>query len=979
MAVELFVNDQFCPIKEDDDNRVTITRNIADIAEPDTRTGDYAKGFTVVGTPETNKLFGQLFEVNLDIQNTSTTNFNPDFNPNLKAKCTVMVDQQPVFRGDLMLRDIIITREEKIEYVVEAFSNIRNFFNDVGEGLLTDLDYSDLQHTWDATEIQNSWNYDYTDGYVYPMVDYGDVSNKSQWYDFNFKPAIFARYIWDKIFAAAGWGYSSDFIDTNDFSRQIIVSNGKAPHKLQSQIDDETFTAGRTSSQALTILPYGSWRRSNLSALDIVEFNSVSGTLSNNTLSNTSLNEYSTSTYRYTVSDDIRTALRFYLDGNLEYTGASATTQDKLYALRIYVLLNGSIILDSFALNFIIPSGTTNGTQTQALKPINATIPEFDLYGGDYVDVRVGWLNSFDTNGTNQAFVYAPVDFTFNLDAGALFGNVPDDIVRIGETITPNYILPKDMKQRDFIMAYANMFNLYFEQTNEKTLLIEPRDNGYYRSGDQYVHNWTDKLDISQGHVIKPMGYLDARRYIMKNKDGKDYLSRKYDFQFGLSYGEKIYEVTNDFQKEDKTIEIPFYTSVLSNDPNENDRLLTNVQYFDDQGQQTQPAEEIRSIYWGGLIDTNDQWTLYFTNFAIAATKTNYPYAGHLDSPVDPTTDFLFSYPRAVYYDITSGQTQYNKYTNNNLFSKYYSKFIYEITDKNSKTLEGWFYIDPTEWQNISFRDLYFIKDSYWRLLEINDHDPSGENLTYCKFLKTAFASADSTDQATIGGEQEWVEQEGEVVVLEPLNFRDNNLTRVGLKRNEGKGNRIAAPKGIIRGDFNNITQEGFLLINASGNTSTQTGTTLINTNGREIIYENDVWINDINLERKVEFTLDAGVITALDTTPYPVLPQPESEQYWDITRIDAFYDYNGVSYTGGANLEFQTDGASSGTNTTLYDDVGTPILAESADKYEKFVDQTTVDLNDRVGDGVQLVATSAIGGIGGDIRFTVYARLVEV
>ena len=85
--VGLYINNQLIQFSEDVTPK--LTKKSYDIDNPSQLWSDYSKTIEVTGTSEVNILFGYLFNVNIDIQNTSQTNFNPDFNPNLKASARI--------------------------------------------------------------------------------------------------------------------------------------------------------------------------------------------------------------------------------------------------------------------------------------------------------------------------------------------------------------------------------------------------------------------------------------------------------------------------------------------------------------------------------------------------------------------------------------------------------------------------------------------------------------------------------------------------------------------------------------------------------------------------------------------------------------------------------------------------------------------------------------------------------------------------
>jgi hypothetical protein len=59
-------------------------------------------------------------------------------------------------------------------------------------------------------------------------------------------------------------------------------------------------------------------------------------------------------------------------------------------------------------------------------------------------------------------------------------------------------------------------------------------------------------------------------------------------------------------------------------------------------------------------------------------------YFGHLNDPNTPTIDLNFGAPLEIYFTNSS-------YPSANLFNTYYSQYMSEITDKDSRLLTGFF------------------------------------------------------------------------------------------------------------------------------------------------------------------------------------------------------------------------------------------------------------------------------------------------
>ena len=213
-----------------------LTFNIADIAKPDERKSDYSKTIKLPASKRINKIFENIFEVNIDLQT---------FNPNLKTDILYLVDGEIQVEGFLQLKQINILDNEDIIYECTIVGNTANFIKELGDRELDDptMLWSDLNHDWTKANQQASWLA--TTGYVYPMIDYGFSSNFSgiQFSVNQLFPAVYVKEYFDRMFDAVGFTYSSSFIGALPFRKLIIPYNSKEFNLSTSAINGRTFDA----------------------------------------------------------------------------------------------------------------------------------------------------------------------------------------------------------------------------------------------------------------------------------------------------------------------------------------------------------------------------------------------------------------------------------------------------------------------------------------------------------------------------------------------------------------------------------------------------------------------------------------------------------------------------------------------------------------------------------------------------------------
>ena len=218
---------------------ISLNYNIADIITPDKRNSSYSKTIKVPETRNNRSIFGDISDLTID----------SSFNPNKKSRCWILADTIVVLEGYLQLRKISMDwRYDYSFYECVVFADNDGFFKELNESYLRDLVWSELDHEWGLDEIRNSWTASWTDGYFYPLIDYGynfDLSDINQGLiigpsgtsvnygvdEEKFFPATNVKYIVDKIFDNAGYNYISSFFETNEFKNLYIPYNGSGKYE----------------------------------------------------------------------------------------------------------------------------------------------------------------------------------------------------------------------------------------------------------------------------------------------------------------------------------------------------------------------------------------------------------------------------------------------------------------------------------------------------------------------------------------------------------------------------------------------------------------------------------------------------------------------------------------------------------------------------------------------------------------------------
>jgi hypothetical protein len=371
------------------------------------------------------------------------------------------------------------------------------------------------------------------------------------------------------------------------------------------------------------------------------------------------------------------------------------------------------------------------------------------IYDGDEIEVYWQITNVF-ISGLVISYL-SPSDLNIIIKTGTEFYDIPKPELSEFSNVNPTSALP-ELKAKDFLTALIKMFNLYIEpnQLDDRLLAIEPRDI-YYNDN---VVDITNNLDVSKDFIQKPMGALDFKRLEFSYAMDDDYWNKDYTDKYNYNHGFKRLDVDNDFLVETKKIELPFAPTPLGKPTS--DRIIPQIVWWKDQnfgGVRVNKTAKPRILYYGGLKYTGKPLTIRSNGAPPTNTQySNYGYAGHIDDPANPNYDLNWATSQEIQYTI-GGQTPI---TINNLYKRYWEKYIKEITDKDSKIIECYMYFNNVELQNLSFRNLYKIDRQYYRLYKV-ETDLNSNEPAKCQFLKLKNINVPLADQVLINGGSETI------------------------------------------------------------------------------------------------------------------------------------------------------------------------------------------------------------------------------
>jgi len=759
--VRIFIEGQELDVNEGFSQQITYA--VDDLQNLDSKSTAFSKTIVIPGTANNNKLFGNIFEFTNSNFTGDGANVGYNFNASKAAKVRLEINGLSAIKGVLRLLTIIHDGEN-IEYEVAIFGELGGFVNALGNKKLEDLDFSIYNHNYTIKSIEDSWsgdlqlntsgnfyngdrvlidvteyqqfyigdvitisgtalnngnytienviNDEYTiiigtpitfktqllvfresvqngsdgnftitypkkgRGYFYPLIDYGLVSTNKQDYNYYaFRPAFYVRQYLDKIIRGAGYTYESNFFDSDFFKRLIV------PH-TQKEIYNQstTFYVQTTNSLAVNFV-------NNSAGITSNAFVRYTGVTTNN-FTYVDGGGFGASKFIYTGATEITIKIR------VRYTYIATTTNGG----------NAQAVIYSFGSTIQQSDLILDGIQR------TATIEKiFTINNGEEISFAVRSTPS----SSSEVRIILDTNTYFTITAE------PETYIpyTLGNSLNLNHCLPVNIFQKDFFTSILKMFYLMVteDKEREKHLIIEPWVEFYNLSRASYL-DWSDKIDRSQPIKIVPMSEINSRYYNINYKPDSDYFNEDYKKKYNEGYGNVIFDNQLDFAKDSSTTEVIFSATPLVGYEDE-DKVVSTIFKWD--GTTSSTEERVSSnirVLQSKLISGVTSWDILNLSGTTIATNTEYPYAGHLDDPDVPGSDLSFGIPKQLYFNLAAGAL------GNNLFNTYYSSYLAEITDKDSRLVIAKIKLTEQDIFNLDFGRFIWIDGVLYRLSRIIDY-----------------------------------------------------------------------------------------------------------------------------------------------------------------------------------------------------------------------------------------------------------------
>ena len=596
-----------------------------------------------------------------------------------------------------------------------------------------------------------------------------------------FRPSIQIKTLFDTLIAKAGFTYTSTFLNSQYFGKLFMTTCNHLECSVSAvNVNSASFTGSMNVAKTRSWHTFSSDDSGPLSTGTIIVPANQTTALTNCSEPYDPDNVWN-STYNYFTKSSAtmeEVSVKHIIDAdNVVSAGQSGNIFLKVQLVPFDTATNTPEYGEAYdtiyyAMNLI---GTTGGNQfdmpTHFLSlenmPLGSaaciTMEAFNFVkSGGTAKMDLGNLASYSSGGLTL----------YNVGCGNIYNNIIINFsaTTYGSEIDVAACIDPEITQKDFLKDIIQRFNLIIssDANDEGNLIIEPY-NDFIGSGE--IKYWTDKLDLSKEIVVKDTTSLQKKTVKLSDQEDVDLYNKSIKERYPEVnvFGHlKIDDIGNDFatgEFKNQSIFSPFINSQVYQDDNEqNGTFLSNmtVQYefsyeekdgvFENSKKVTKP----KLFYYNGsptnVIDTTGNTVTYYLHNAApsvtAYSFTQYPVCTPFD--ITPTANGSYTLTTAnksLYWNATPplvGNLTIFNYTNdlgnwfnNTLYGYYWKPYLDNIYSSNARIMECHLNLDEVDIFNFSFADEIFIKDTYWRILDIKNYEVGANASTKVTLIKS--------------------------------------------------------------------------------------------------------------------------------------------------------------------------------------------------------------------------------------------------
>jgi hypothetical protein len=725
-----------------EDENIPLTLSVDDFKNVAEKVQSYSKAFNLPATKRNNQIFENLFELTRSAQNFLT------FNPYAKTKSVLKQDGFTLFEGYLRVLDIQ-DKEGEISYNVNLYSEVISFADTLKDKTFSQLDFTELEHDYNKTNIKLSWNDSpdppiaytnsstsgFRDGNTtvkYPFVDWTHqiliaapggtpTAGNPQLVNLEqaFRPFIQITYLIQRIFQDTEFTFESAFFGSTDFKSLYMDFN------WGSETDGSQEDASGTLVQDINS---SSWVNENsyTAASRLVFDDYVSGNLT--------ANWDATNSKFSSPVNNLEVTCTYLI--NLKNTSSFTTYSN---SVRIAIFNSGGGLVSVLAQN-------TNAIGSGNTKVFQGTLNTVLQYG-QYIQAQA-------TSLTDDKIGFFP--------SGPSSGDTFISFTATNTAQQVSTLLNKmrgELGQWEFLKGIMTMFNLIAspDKSNPNNIIIEPyKDmflpsitgtNNFFDDNSTQL-DWTNKIDTTE-IKLEVLADLNKRTVFKFVEDDDDYAFNLYKTAVqGHLYGSQVFDAsttTGNLQSvlegEEEIEATPFAATVpkplMSQFP---DLIVPSVYSYNPDDLTSEGFENSpRIMYNNGIkslaLGTFTSCTYYIPeqNGAFSENADAFLQFSHLtDIPTVVTNPPVSTDTVDFHFGLCQLIQPIGDATPNNLFNTYWLPYFNELYNPDTRTMTLKVNLTPGDINTFFFYNTVFIKN---RLFRVNKIDYKPNELATVEFI----------------------------------------------------------------------------------------------------------------------------------------------------------------------------------------------------------------------------------------------------
>jgi hypothetical protein len=501
--VQVYIEGQRLELFNDEQIQVTSTQqNVADISKTYT---DFSQSFTIPASPYNNAILQHFYQSDVD----STIDHN------IRRNAFIEIDLTFFRRGKIQIDKAQLKNGAVESYSLSFYGEGRTLLDYFGEDLLSDLDYTPLNHTYTGSEVKariidgtNSYNVKYplisskriwtyngttpttiTPSWLtIPTSSSNDIKNTNGHIHYTeLFPAVRVKEIFRAICDKYDISLNGNFLSDDRFSKLFLWYK----NKNEMQVLSESYLVDMQSVTTPTGL-YDLTSRfdTTLDTLNVIELPAV-------------------------------------LSHLIEFNVTSASTGNDYY---IDVYQNGNLFTT------LIGSGT--GTYTADF---------FNQTAG--IDITY----QFKLRGATAMTLGTTIKYSVQYLSGVTIVSESATCTNASQVIVLNTDLASMspvMKVSDFFSGVLKIFNMTCYGITENNFQVEPLDDWYSAGAIVDISQYTDvgTIDVDRMKLYK--------KITMKYQDSESFLNKQFSQLFMREYGNTTYQYNYD--GDEFTLDVPF-------------------------------------------------------------------------------------------------------------------------------------------------------------------------------------------------------------------------------------------------------------------------------------------------------------------------------------------------------------------------------------------------------------------------------------